>query len=334
MFVLDRYAVSEDLNKARKALARGVICSIVATVLLPAIIGFEVDFHSFWPIALFALVPAVFIPYVTWRQMWLFRSVLELTTASLLLLVPCLVVSYASMRFNMPLADTMLISMDQAIGFDWPAFVRFVDQSALAARVLDFAYESLMKQMVFLPILLCIFHHQARAYQYMLSYIMLGLVASVISIPFPSVGAYVGYGLDGASLSNVNAHFGYFFLDSFTAVREQERFVLAVNNAAGIITFPSGHAGFAILCIWAAWPSRWLRFPVLTLNALMIISAITHGAHYLVDVIAGVGAASVAIWLATRQFPVRAAFRSFGRMSPAAPQLPEGLASAPPHPQS
>jgi membrane-associated phospholipid phosphatase len=317
MSLFDRYAISDDLNCARKALACGVIGSFVITALAPIAICFEVDLLSFWPLALLALVPSAFIPYVTWRKMWLFRSILELSTVSLLLVVPGLVITYASMRFNMPMADTVLIGMDKTIGFNWPAFVRFVDQSALAAKTLEVAYESFTSQMIILPILLCIFSHEVRAYQYMLSFIMLTLLAAVVSIPFPSVGAYVGYGFDGATLRNINAHFGYFFLKSFNAVREQERFVLGLHNAAGIITFPSVHAGFAVLCAWAAWPSRWLRLPALTLNTLMVISAITHGAHYLVDVIAGCGAGGLAIWIATRQFLGTNARHSIARMRPA-----------------
>jgi len=317
MSVFDRYAVSDDLDNVRKALAWSVICSFVASVLAPIVTDFEVDFLSFWPLAQLALVPSIFMPYVVWRKMWLFRSILELTAVSFLLVLPSIVVTYASMRFNMPIADSVLIRMDKAIGFNWPAFVRFVDQSALAATTLEIAYESLMSQMLLLPILLCIFNHQIRAYRFILSFIVLTLVASIISILFPSVGAYVGYGLDGTTLRNINAHFGYFFLESFNAVREQERFVLALGNAAGIITFPSVHAGCAILCIWAAWPSRCLRLPVLILNVLMVVSAITHGAHYLVDVIAGAGAAYLAIWIATRQFPRTIALHSIGRMRPA-----------------
>ena len=93
----------------------------------------RVDFFSFLPVLLLASIPAAFIPYVTWRKMWLFRSILELASLSLLLLVPVLVLTYASMRFNMPMVDATLIGWDRAIGFDWTAFVLFVDRSPLAA---------------------------------------------------------------------------------------------------------------------------------------------------------------------------------------------------------
>lgn len=295
------YAITDELVAARDGLRRALLFILACTILVPPVMHLRVDFFSFWPVLMLASIPAAFIPYVAWRKMWLFRSILELASLSLLLLVPVLVLTYASMRFNMPMADATLIGLDRVLGFDWTRFVLFVDQSPLAARLLGIAYQSLMLQMVLLPILLCLFGHQARGYQLMLALALLSLISAVVSIPFPSVGAYVGHGLDGASLRNIDAHFGYFFLESFTAVREQSGFVLGIGNAAGIITFPSGHAAFAVLCMWAAWPSRWLRYPVLALNLLMLVSAITHGAHYLVDVVAGGAVAALAIRMALSQ---------------------------------
>ncbi len=72
-------------------------------------------------------------------------------------------------------------------------------------------------------------------------------------------------------------------------------FVLDLDQAAGILTFPSVHAGVAALCAWAAWNSPLLRYPVLALNGAMAVSAITHGSHYLMDVIAGLGCAGVCV---------------------------------------
>lgn len=69
-------------------------------------------------------------------------------------------------------------------------------------------------------------------------------------------------------------------------MRNEPNFVLNERTASGIVNFPSVHAGLAMLLIWAAWPTK-LRYPVLLLNAVMIIAALTHGAHYLADVISG-----------------------------------------------
>lgn len=326
MFVSAYRVLRNDVTAARHDLGLALGVTMLAMIVVPAIMGFDVDFLSFWPAVFFAAIPAAFIPYVSWRRMWVLRSILELSCCSFILVVPVLVLTYGCMRFNMPMADTTLINLDRTLGFDWTAFVLLVDQSAFASSLLETAYGSLMKQMVLLPALLCLLQFQARAYQLMTALIALSFLSAIVSIPFPSVGAYVGHGLDGKSLENINAYFGYFFIESFNAVRAQDHFVLTLTNSAGIITFPSGHAAFAVLSMWAAWPSRWLRYPVLALNVLMIVSAITHGAHYFVDVIAGSAVAMLAIMIATRQLPripsllglVQLAF-AFGRRQPALP---------------
>ncbi|HEY0291994.1 MAG TPA: phosphatase PAP2 family protein [Hansschlegelia sp.] len=77
--------------------------------------------------------------------------------------------------------------------------------------------------------------------------------------------------------------------------------------------------GVAALCAWAAWDSRLLRYPVLLLNVAMAVSAVTDASHYAVDVIAGLGVASVS---------VGAARAVFYRRSPAAPAMSPSLAPA------
>lgn len=295
-----REVADRELRGARSALRLGLLASIVAMIGLPPLLHFRVDYLSFSGIALFAAIPGVFVPYARWRRMAALHSVLELAATALLLTLPILIVTYAAMRLNLPMADARLMALDRALGFDWTAFVRLVDRSPLASKLLLESYTSFSLQILFLPMLLCVFRLQARAYRFLLAFLLLCVAAAAISVPFPSIGAYVAHGLDPDSLRNVNAHFGYFYLESFRAVREQADFVLRAGNAAGIITFPSVHAGVAVLCAWAAWRSRLLRYPFLVLNSLMFVSAISHGAHYLVDVIGGGVVAGAAIWATGR----------------------------------
>ena len=54
------------------------------------------------------------------------------------------------------------------------------------------------------------------------------------------------------------------------------------------MVFPSFHAALAVLCACAAWPLRILKYPLLALNLLIILSSPAMGAHYFVDIIAGI----------------------------------------------
>jgi len=279
--------VTGAIEDYRRALFAVTAAGLAAMLALPLLLGFYVDFASFLPLFVLAALPAMALPYAKWRKLDAMRPALEATSLGLLLTLPVLVLTYAAMRLDMPLADPLLARMDAAIGFDWTAFTRLVDTSRLASLILGLGYSSFSFQLLFLPSLLCIAGLPARAYQLVLAYFILCALSAAIGIFFPAVGAYVTHGMDPAGLDHVSGKFGHFFLASFHAVRGDPGFSLGIDNVAGILTFPSVHAGVAALCAWAAWPSRRLRWPFLILNLIMAAAAITHGAHYLIDIFAG-----------------------------------------------
>jgi membrane-associated phospholipid phosphatase len=289
--------VTLTLNDYRRALLVAAAAALALMLALPPLLAFRVDYASFLPLYVMVALPAAVIPYAKWRGLLPLVPVLEATSLGLLLTLPVLVFTYGAMRLDMPLADPLLARMDAAIGFDWTGFVRLVDTSRAAAFVLAIGYSSFSFQLLLLPTLLCIARRPERAYMLMIAYVILCTLSAAFGAFFPSVGAYVTHGLDPHSLHHVSGKFGHFFLDSFHAVRDEPAFTLSIANVAGVLTFPSVHAGVAGLCAWAAWPARWLRWPFLILNLVMATSAISHGAHYLVDIAAGFCVAAVTVRL-------------------------------------
>ena len=73
--------------------------------------------------------------------------------------------------------------------------------------------------------------------------------------------------------------------------------------ATGLVAMPSFHAAAGAIFVWAGWSFKWLRAPVLLLNSLMWVATITVGAHYMVDVPAGIAVAALSIWIAKRYVP-------------------------------
>jgi membrane-associated phospholipid phosphatase len=63
------------------------------------------------------------------------------------------------------------------------------------------------------------------------------------------------------------------------------------------VVFPSFHATLAVLCAYAARPLRILKFPLLALNLLIVLSSPAMGGHYFVDIIAGIILAALTISL-------------------------------------
>jgi hypothetical protein len=69
---------------------------------------------------------------------------------------------------------------------------------------------------------------------------------------------------------------------------------------AGAIGLPSFHAIWAILSVQALWEVRILRIPAFLFATSIVISTVTTGNHYVVDVIAGIALAGVAMFIAER----------------------------------
>ncbi|WP_370713071.1 phosphatase PAP2 family protein [Sphingomonas sp. IW22] len=262
--------------------------ALIAMLVLPYLVGFSVDIASFKPIFLFSAALMLFVPYAAWRNLQRLRFGMEASALGLMMTLPVLVFSYSAMRVAMPLADQTLIAIDRSLGFNWLWYVSVIDASPLLAKTLAYAYSSFALQLLLMPIALSLLSFEKRAFQMVLAYLVLCTLSIAISTFFPAVGAYKAFGVAATDLENINAHFGYFFLKSFYAVRGSEVFILDIKNASGIVTFPSIHVGVSVLCGWASWQSVWLRIPMLILNILMAISAVTHGSHYLFDVLGGV----------------------------------------------
>ena len=55
-----------------------------------------------------------------------------------------------------------------------------------------------------------------------------------------------------------------------------------------------------MLYIWAAWRTPWLKWIALAVNIAMLFATPVHGAHYFVDVFAGITVAVAVIMATTR----------------------------------
>jgi membrane-associated phospholipid phosphatase len=249
--------------------------------------------------------------YVYWRRMTALYPVLDALVGLFLVTIPLLYLSYVAMSFNMPLVDEKLARLDAAMGFDWFAFIAFIDHRPWLAQALGHAYTSFHYQLLFLPAYFALRGNPTRTHAIVFCYALVVLICCLVSVWYPALGTYVSYGVDVHNISSINPSFGYSFLEQFHSVRQQPDFLLDFQKAEGLITFPSAHAGVAALCLWAAWESRLLRIPFLVLDIAMATSAVSHGSHYLIDVVAGIGIAGIAVSITTLLFYRQSTARSF-----------------------
>lgn len=297
-----------------------MLAGYAVTLLGAAIVGMAIDYASLLPTLLLLLFSFVALNFFA-RRRGLMRLIAlsETLFGSVGLAIPVLIATYLAMRANMPLADSTLMALDAHLALDWHAFIAFVDVRPLLASALWLSYQSFATQLLLTPMLLCLSGREIRAYQFVIAYVLIGFIAAAIAVWYPAISAYSTYGLDLLTLENINPHFSYAFLDEFNGVRSDPAFVFSMNKTAGIVTFPSVHAAVAVLCIWGAWTTKWMRYPMLTLNLLMAVSTISHGSHYFVDVLVAIPLAVVCIYLAVVAPAVIAAVRTPSRPATSTP---------------
>lgn len=215
--------------------------------------------------------------------------------------------TYAAMAASpFPMADNLLSHADAAIGFDWLAWFIWVRAHPAVHIVLAIAYASIPLQTV---VLLTYFTMKdGRRIDEMIIATIL-TVAMVIPgmVLLPAVGAWTQHGVGLVEP----------WRSEILALRTHN--LVAVGVTQGIVSFPSFHTACAVLLVNMARGHKWFSL-VLGINAILIVSVMSEGAHYGVDVIGGLAVSLLAIaaarWLiaqcsqADRVFPVSQAVRT------------------------
>ncbi|MQY49627.1 PAP2 family protein [Rhizobiales bacterium RZME27] len=297
----DEGKMAEDLKLARWTLIGLTAISYIAVFGLAAVVGMKVDYQQIYYFAgYFVVMTVATSAYFSFRKLNKLRALAETLGYGFLLTVPVLISTYLAIYAKKPLADDMLSSWDQSIGFQWRSFITFVDSQPVLAEILGLSYQTFAFQLLIIPVVLIVAGQPLRSYRMLIGYGLICFAASFISIWFPALGTYKIYGVGPTDVQNIDAYFGYFFLDQFNAVRDDPQFVFAFMDTAGILTFPSVHAGVATLCAWSTWSLKSIRYPMLVLNVCMAIAAVSHASHYLVDVLAGVVVALVCVFISCK----------------------------------
>jgi membrane-associated phospholipid phosphatase len=292
-----------------------VVLAYAIAFPVAGIAGMQIDYGNIAKLLYFPLAfLAVFAGWCGYRGIPTLRTAVEAVSAGLLLSLPAMVFVYLTMRLDMPLADNLLAASDRFLGIDWPSMIAFIDRYSLLCRILLWAYGSFGYQLLAIPFLLALFGRMARSYRMVCAYGTIVFIACIISIRFPAFGTVATYPLDTSQLQNLNPYFWSDFVTQLHAIRENPDFIFRLTETKGIMTFPSVHAAVSVLCAWAIWDLKLLRYPVLLLDLLMAVSAFTIANHYVIDVIAGAAVAAASIWLVcfvtkarTSRHPVREA---------------------------
>ncbi|WP_067066913.1 phosphatase PAP2 family protein [Roseateles chitosanitabidus] len=206
--------------------------------------------------------------------------------------------SYLLVSLAPPLVDAALADWDAVLGFDWPTLRVLTEQAPDAVRAaLRLGYNSGLPQILVVVLYLGFSLRGDPLRDFMLRYTVVTVAVILLSAPMPAAGAWKFFvGPDSAGAAN---------LGHFEALRDGTLRTLALSQMQGLISMPSLHAAMAVLLAHALWATP-LRWPALLLNLLMLAATPVCGGHYLVDVLAGIALALIAIaWRPGRPTPAR-----------------------------
>jgi PAP2 superfamily len=217
--------------------------------------------------------------------------------------------TYVAATANFPLQDANLYAIDRALGFDWTAYVTYVNERPLFAMWLSYGYSMIRWPLFAIPIVLTWAHRYHRLAEFTLAFGLALAATTALSALVPAIGVYQLIGLDPATLTSLHPQAYLDQVRDLAPVREGALRHLDLFALAGIVTFPSFHAASALLYAWALWPVRWIRPIAVLANGAMLAATPVDGGHYFIDLAAGLAVAAVAI-VAARWFGRRLAMRA------------------------
>jgi membrane-associated phospholipid phosphatase len=188
-----------------------------------------------------------------------------------------------------PTIDSSLVQLDQALGFNSVAVLQWTYLHPHILSLFINSYSALGYEMFLIPLIMAFWMEKQAIHKYFLIGLISAFLAGIIYYFFPT-----------AALTSV-FHSPYFLLgqhDTFLKFYEVHHRLPVSTYDGGIIAFPSCHVLWALMLIYLCKDKKWLFYPLICLNTLIILSTVMLGWHYLMDVFAAAMVLCISIYLA------------------------------------
>lgn len=273
------------------------VCVAISAAGLAAT-GMDLKWGSFLkPYAIAAALAGILAFYNIRRPDPIIRSMLEALFFLMVIGPPLAIMDYPLQALSFPLRDAEFAAIDQAMGFDWMSHLTWLSHSAIASHLLLAAYQSCMLQLAAVVILLSLTRQFEHLRELLFLFVVTALVVSFFSTIWPAEGAYAFHNPADALRILGDKTLGVMHLEPVRALRSGALHTFDLDHAEGLVTLPSFHAIFAILLAWCTRARRAIFVPLAIWNALVCVSAVAVGGHFLIDVIGGTAIAFAAIYV-------------------------------------
>ena len=223
---------------------------------------------------------------------------IEAVFVSVVLGVSLACLSYVGAAADLPLRDGDMMWIDRQLGFDWLAVMSSLDRAWRLLSVLNGAYATFTAQLVGAALALVLAGKIRELDRFVIVFACASIIAEALSVLIPTLGPLWALA-DHARFANLPT-LGRTTAEIVVALRDKTLATIDFEAVNGIISFPSMHAAVAIIVPYTLRWNRWLFWPIAGLDAVMLVSAVPSGNHYLADVIAGVAVSILAIACGSR----------------------------------
>jgi hypothetical protein len=196
------------------------------------------------------------------------------------------ILTYLAVTLAAPLADAEFVFIDQKLGFDWMEWFIWVNNHQFLRSVFGFAYASTGPQIILCWLWLSLRGKRDILQEFLWAAMVSLLISTSIYAALPAKGPWVFF--DTGLYAD--------WIEDFIALRNNAMPVLDCRKIVGIVVCPSYHTALGVIFIAIARSNRWLLAGSVLLNGTMILSVVTEGSHYLIDVVSGATVAIISIF--------------------------------------
>ncbi|WP_395397220.1 phosphatase PAP2 family protein [Novosphingobium sp. BL-8A] len=248
----------------------------------------------FYAAGLLALALRFGLPRTTWRHAAAVAHFSEYAALFTIISLMGATASYPVAALTHGYADATLQRVDVALGFDWLAWYRLVAAHPVLQVLGTTAYRSIYLTPAILLWSAARAGEHDRAYRFLAAFLVAALITLALFSLMPAVGPF-SHLWHGSIPYMPESELWQPGL--IPALRAHAVHVVDLGQLRGIVSAPSFHTAAAVLYIVAAWRTPLLRWPIVALDAAMLLSTPVEGTHYFIDMILGASVATVSLAL-------------------------------------
>lgn len=247
-----------------------------------------IDHYQFLPRFLLLLILLLGALFYRWRREEKLLNLVMVTFWAVLFSTLHLFPMFIATRFSVNLSDGLLARFDRALGVEVPTVLAWMGHNPVLRSSLGVCYSTLILLMTIAIVVPPLRGDMRAAKQYAIACVVSAMISMPLFGVFQAVGPWIHYGYS-PQLDQSN------YLNMFHKLKSSGPALLDVSFRDGLICFPSFHTVLAVLAAYALWRIPYLRWTTAIWATLIVVSTVTTGTHYVIDVVAGVAVAVLSI---------------------------------------